>query len=52
MIKKTSEHRFYTYHQVTLALLVSHLLLKSSTKRIQGVTPGSNLGVREDTDCV
>ena len=29
--KLQSEHRVYAYHEITLALLVSHLFLKSST---------------------
>lgn len=41
----------YTYHQVTLTLLVGHLLLKGSTEGIQRVTLGCDLLVGEDTDC-
>jgi hypothetical protein len=41
-----------TYHQVALALLVSHFLLKSAAEGVQRVSSRHSLGIRKETNYI
>lgn len=39
-----------THHKIALALLISHLLLKSGAQGVEGCSARGGLGIREDTN--